>query len=292
VLTEHGLYLRERYLSYLEGPGTYPVKTLLLSFLRLLSSAVYSEASVIRPASDFNQRWQIRNGAEPERIDTIYNGIDVTAFPVDATEPSVPTISWLGRIDPLKDLETLIRAFGIVRQALPDSRLRLFGTAPAGNESYLATCRSLVDKLGLRAAVTFEGRVADPADAYRAGNVVVLSSISEGFPYTLIEAMASGKATVATRVGGVREAVGDAGLVVMPRDHQAMAKACLRLLADPDLRRQLGARARERIIARFTLKQCLDAYRALYRAQGSLTRAARLQEEEVRRPLTVSWRMT
>lgn len=296
ILTEHGIYLRERYLSYLNGPGTFTVKTLLLNFLRLLSSAVYSEADVIKPASDYNQRWELRNGAEPTRIDTIYNGIDIDSFPVDTFEPAVPTISWLGRIDPLKDLKTLIRAFGYVRKELPAARLRLFGTAPAGNEAYLAACRSLVDELGLGDAVSFEGRVADPADAYRAGTLVVLSSISEGFPYTLIEAMASGKATVSTRVGGVPEAVGSAGLMVAPRDELAMAQACMQLLTDPELRRTIGVRARRRIIENFTLAQCLDAYRVVYRVayreNSAPTRTQRRVPETVSRALGASLRPT
>lgn len=296
ILTEHGIYLRERYLSYLSGPGTFTVKALLLNFLRLLSSAVYSEADVIKPASDYNQRWELRNGAEAARIDTIYNGIDIASFPVDNSEPAEPTISWLGRIDPLKDLKTLIRAFGYVQEEIPAARLRLFGAVPAGNEAYLAECRSLVDHLGLGAAVSFEGRVRDPADAYRAGTVVVLSSISEGFPYTLIEAMASGKATVSTRVGGVPEAVGDAGLMVAPRDDLGMAQACMQLLSDPELRRTLGARARQRITEKFTLAQCLDAYRGVYHAaareSSSFTRTQRRAPESVSRTLGVSWRPT
>ncbi|HLV13342.1 MAG TPA: GT4 family glycosyltransferase PelF [Trueperaceae bacterium] len=292
VLTEHGIYLRERYLSNLDGPGTHVVKSLLLGFFRLLSSAVYEQADAIRPASDYNQRWQIRNGADPRRIGTIYNGIDVSAFTPDLGEPEAPTISWLGRIDPLKDLETLIRAFRHVKERLPEARLRIFGSAPSPGDRYLSACMDLVARLRLNGSARFEGRVAHPADAYRAGTIVALSSVSEGLPFTLIEAMASGKAVVATRVGGVREAVGDAGLLVAPRDDVGMAEACVRLLTDPCLRRELGARARQRALERFTVEQTLEAYRGVYRQLGSSVRTPRPGPQDARMAPSAAWRPT
>ncbi len=82
-------------------------------------------------------------------------------------------------------------------------------------------------------AVTFEGRVPEIRDAYAAGQVVVLCSITEGFPYTLIEAMTCGRPCVATDVGGVTEAVGDTGLVVPPRQPAELARG----LPDPAARR-------------------------------------------------------
>ncbi|MFC7484097.1 glycosyltransferase [Luedemannella flava] len=104
------------------------------------------------------------------------------------------------------------------------------------------------------------------ADAYAAGHVVVLSSISEGFPYTVIEAMTSGRATVSTDVGGVGEAVGDTGLVVPPRDPAAMAEACLTLLRDDLLRHKLGAAARQRALEFFTVDRAVGSFHGIYTA--------------------------
>ena len=264
LLTEHGVYLRERYLSQLHDGASYATRSLVLAFYRLLTGAIYATADRIRPGSDYNHRWELRNGALGDRIHTVYNGIDPAEFGVAADEPSAPTIAWLGRIDPIKDVVTLLDAFAIVRQRLPEARLRVFGSAPADQAPYLERCREHAVSLGLDGAVTFEGRVAHPRDAYRAGHVVALTSISEGFPYTLIEAMACGKATVSTDVGGVAEAVGDAGLLAPPRDAPAIAAACLRLLRDPVLRRRLGSAARDRVVRRFTLNHCLEAYRDTY----------------------------
>jgi glycosyltransferase involved in cell wall biosynthesis len=164
----------------------------------------------------------------------------------------------------VKDLHTLIRAFALVRDRIPGARLRMFGPIPSGIEVYHASCLRLVEELGLSASATFEGRIPNQADAYRAGHVVALTSVSEGFPYTVVEAMSTGRPTVCTDVGGVAEAVGDAGLVVPPRDHEAVADACLRLLVDQPLRRSFGLRARERVLEMFTLNQWNDAYRSIY----------------------------
>ncbi|MFF4194397.1 GT4 family glycosyltransferase PelF [Nonomuraea sp. NPDC001831] len=265
VLSEHGVYLRERYLQYVNEPVSHAVRVLLLSFFRRLAGAAYVAADRIAPHSTYNRRWQVHNGADPARIRVMYNGVDPADFPVATSEPSQPTIVFMGRVDPLKDLHTLIRAFDIVRDKVPGARLRIFGGVPKGNESYQESCLDLIDELGLEGSAVLEGRVATQVDAYHAGQVVALTSISEGFPYTVVEAMACGRPCVVTNVGGVAEAVGDTGFVVPPRDHAAAADAMVRLLHDAELRRRLGALARQRVLSRFTLRQSLDDYRAVYR---------------------------
>ncbi|MFE6170656.1 GT4 family glycosyltransferase PelF [Streptomyces sp. NPDC056464] len=278
LLTEHGVYLRERYLGYRTAPYRWPVKAVVLGFFRLLAEESYRQAALITPGNRYNRLWEEQGGADPDSIRTVYNGVDPAAFPPAGPEPESLTLSWAGRVDPIKDLETLIRAFALVREQLPDVRLRLFGGTPRGGEAYRERCEALAAELGHGDAVTFEGRVEDIKDAYAAGNVVMLSSISEGFPFTLIEAMSCGRATVSTDVGGVREAVGDTGLVVPPRDPAAMAAAALELLGDPVRRRAMGEAARLRVIEQFTLRQTIDTFRAIYHelAAGKVELPARI----------------
>lgn len=272
LLTEHGVYLRERYLGYRIAPYRWPVKAVVLGFFRLLAQESYRQAALITPGNRYNRVWEEQGGAAPESIRTVYNGVDPTAFPPAGPEPHGLTLSWAGRVDPIKDLETLIRAFALVRAQLPHTRLRLFGGTPRGGEAYRERCEALAAALGHADAVTFEGRVDDIRDAYAAGNVVMLSSISEGFPFTLIEAMSCGRATVSTDVGGVREAVGDTGFVVPPRDPASMAAAALELLGDPERRRAMGEAARLRVIEQFTLRHTIDTFRAIYRELPTLER--------------------
>jgi glycosyltransferase involved in cell wall biosynthesis len=269
ILTEHGIYLRERYMALGYRDATYPVRMLVLRFVRLLTSAAYLVADLITPGSRYNRRWQERNGADPAKVRPIHNGVDHREFPDAGPEPAAPTLVWVGRIDPLKDLETLIRAADIVRKHIPNFRLRMYGSVPVGNEAYAERCQALLDRLDLAGHARFEGRIPVILDAYSAASVVVLSSRSEGFPYTVIEAMMSGRATVSTDVGGVGEAVGDAGLVVPPRDPKAFAEACIDLLQDHKRRYLLSQAARVRALKYFTLQQFLGIYREIYLELGA-----------------------
>jgi polysaccharide biosynthesis protein PelF len=265
VMSEHGVYLRERYLSYLDDASTHAVKVLLLSFFRALAGSGYLIADAIAPHSHDNRRWQVHNGADPARIWTVYDGAELDRFPAADGEPDRPTVVFVGRIDPMNDLHTLIRAFARVRLKVPDARLRIFGQAPRGNELYRGSCMQLIRDLRLSGAVSLEGRAASQVAAYHAGTIVVLTSVCEGCSDSIVEAMACGRPVVCTGVGGVAEAVADTCVVVGPRDHRAIADACVRLLRDDELRRRMAVSARARAVELFTLRHSLDAYRRIYR---------------------------
>ena len=155
----------------------------MLSFFRLLAGAAYLESNVLTPHSSYNRRWQLQHGGDPDRMWTMYNGVSLAEFPVADSEPEIPTLVFMGRIDPLKDLHSLIRAFALVRAEIPDAVLRIFGGTPPGNESYYDSCVRLVEDLGLGGVrdVRGPGRLADEPPTTPA-SVVVLTSISEGFP--------------------------------------------------------------------------------------------------------------
>ncbi len=281
LLTEHGVYLRERLLALSRTEDTSLFSQVMQSrFAQRLTEASYHFADRIAPGSNYNHRWELRNGAAPERIQTIYNGPDPAEFtPVLRSRPDgePPTVVWLGRIDPLKDLETLIRAASIVHGQMPHVRFVLYGKAPRGNEWYFERCLKLRDTLGLQHAVIFAGFAASAAAAYNEGDFVVLSSISEGFPYSVVEAMMCARAVVGTDVGGVSEALEGCGLVVEPRNPEQMAAACLQLLADPDRCRAMGLAARAKALERFSLQQCNAAYLAVFQR---LAIEARLRRSE------------
>lgn len=279
MLTEHGLYLRERYLSLTSEENPPGLKLLRSRFYYALARMMYQEADLIVSVSEFNRTWQIELGAPAERTRVVYNGVAPEAFPVATTDTqSRPTVSWVGRIDPIKDLETLVRSFTTVTKSAPEAKLKLFGPVPKGNEEYDAKVKGLVRDLDLGGSVTFEGPVKPVHHAYHAADVVALSSISEGFPYVAIEAMMCGRPVVATQVGGVGEAVGDFGRMVDPRSPDELGAALTELLVDVPLRRRLGVGARERALQLFTLSRMYDGYRGLY---GELGVRARKQVRAV-----------
>jgi glycosyltransferase involved in cell wall biosynthesis len=281
VMSEHGVYLRERYLAFASLDCSWPVKSILLSFFRRLTYTAYANADVIAPVNVYNQRWEIEHGANPDSIVTAFNGVDAAKYPLAKTEPDVPTVVWVGRIDPLKDLATLIEGFAMVRDVIPDARLRLFGPTPAGNEEYERELRALVEDRRVEDAVVFEGPVSPVAAAYHGAHVVALTSISEGLPYTVIEAMMCGRATVSTEVGGVPEVVGDAGLLVPPGNPARLASALLDVLLDVRLRSRLAVAARDRALSCFQLDRMLDTFRGIYASVSPIAaQSGELRERE------------
>ena len=143
LLTEHGVYLRERLLALSRTQSSLFDQAFQARFTQRVTEAGYFYADQISPGSNYNHRWELQMGARPDRIRTIYNGPDPDQFtPTMAQKPDgvPPTVVWLGRIDPLKDLETLIRAAAIVHHAIPRTRFVLYGKAPVGNEWYYETC--------------------------------------------------------------------------------------------------------------------------------------------------------
>ncbi|SFN87270.1 Glycosyltransferase involved in cell wall bisynthesis [Pseudonocardia ammonioxydans] len=265
IVSEHGVYLRER-IMWLRGTGDgRALRTVLVRFFVRLTELGYRLADRILPVSDFNGRWAVRAGAPRRNVRTVYNGIDPEEFPPAGREPEQPTLVFAGRIDPLKDLETLLRAFALVRGRVPGARLRLFGGVPSGNEAYAERCATLAADLGIADAAIFEGPVSPVRTAYAAGHVTVLSSLSEGLPLSVLEAAMSGRPTVATDVGGMAEAVGRGGLVVPARDPRALADACTRLLLDDRLRRRLADLGRRRALEEFTVDRMVGDFRAIYR---------------------------
>jgi hypothetical protein len=184
----------------------------------------------------------------------------------------------MGRIDPLKDLETLLRAAAIVHSDRQDVLFRLYGSAAPGSEGYYQRMLALCNTLGLDGVVGFEGYTSDPQSAYADSDVVVLSSISEAFPYSTLEAMLCGKPVVATSVGGVGEQLGDCGLLVEPRNDVELAEALISLLADPTRARRIGESARERAKDLFNLqvqnRLILDLYSTEGNSDLAETRAA------------------
>lgn len=287
LVTEYGVRLREHYLGDAADPARRPppaVRALTGSFHRLLAAEVYRRATLLTPGNAHIRRWQERCGADREKIRTVHPGMDASPLAAvgEAAESGVPDaddagVVWVGRVEPAKDLVGLLHAFAELRKEAPDARLRIISSGPA-DACYLERCRALAAQLfpdeaadavtAGESPVGFE-EIGSPylptlADAYAAGGVVVSSSVTEGFPVTLAEAMFCGRATVSTDVGAVREVIGGTGLVVPPRNPRALAQACADLLRDPARRARLGAAARARALELFTVEQNVAAFREIY----------------------------
>ncbi|GGV75408.1 DUF3492 domain-containing protein [Streptomyces thermoviolaceus] len=282
LVTEYAVPLRTHYLAT-STDGTAPaVRALIGAFHRALAREIYRQAAVVTHGNAHTRRWQERCGADRARLRTVHPGLDAAPFAEAGEAPQTAdpdTLVWVGRVEPAKDLVSLLHAFAEVHRERPRARLRIIGTGHGPDAAaYLSHCRALAAQLFPDEAdsphtagdnpVSFE-EIGGPeaptlAEAYAAGAVVVLSSAVEGFPLGLVEAMLCGCATVSTDVGAVVEVIGGTGLIVPPRNPRALAEACTTLLRDPERRARLGAAARARALELFTVEQNIAAFHGLY----------------------------
>jgi glycosyltransferase involved in cell wall biosynthesis len=195
---------------------------------------------------------------DPQRTVVIHNAVAVRTFRPTSRRGGTVEVVGVGRFAYPKDFTTLLDALTLV--AAP-CRVRLAGDGPA-----LPTVASALARNGLSHRVELLGARADVPNLLARSEVFVLSSRSEGFPVSVLEAMAAGLPVVATDVGGVREAVedGETGFLVPAADSEALAGALERLLVDGELRRRLGAAGRARALSRFDVSHYRAAYGELY----------------------------
>lgn len=170
-------------------------------------------------------------------------------------------IGYIGRMVPVKDLPTLIRAFGEARAADPRLQLVLAGDGPER-----PAAEALAAQLGLTPHVTFPGWVHDLPAFYAGIDLFALSSINEGTPVAVIEAMAAALPVVATAVGGVPDVVTHEvdGILVPPGDVSAMAAAFASIAASPERRTRFGAAGREQVRRRYSHTRLVEEIEALY----------------------------
>lgn len=182
--------------------------------------------------------------------------------------PDVPVVGKVARFHPAKDYPTFLRAAALVSKELP---LAVFVLAGEGVEPGNPQLSRLASELGLMPRLRLLGCRDDVGRLMAAFNVLCLTSSGmEGFPNAVGEAMSCGVPCVGTAVGDVAELIGDTGEVVRPADPGAVAAAVLRLLSlDPQSRRDLGARARSRIIAKFSIGEVARRYAELLRGAVS-----------------------
>ncbi|MRJ01933.1 MAG: DUF3492 domain-containing protein [Epsilonproteobacteria bacterium] len=264
LLTEHGIYIREQYLfsSRLQIP--LRTKEFLLGLITMVSRLNYHFADVISPVCNYNKRWELRWGVDERKIKTIYNGIDILRFKkFQVARDERPTVVMVARFDPLKDIETFIRCAQIVSKTIPNVLFKLYG--PVADEEYYRHCMALVDELQVQGNFSYEGPTTNPARAYNEGDVVMLTSISEAFPFAVIEAMACEKVVVSSDVGGTKEVLEGYGFTVKPKDYEMFSHYVIALLQNPQKARELGRRARAVIVQGFKTEDMVANYQKLYK---------------------------
>jgi glycosyltransferase involved in cell wall biosynthesis len=272
VLTEHGVYLRESYLAAVRSPSSPGERFISTRLARGLARSAYETADVISPVTDANASWEEGLGVDPSKIHVIRNGVDEPPEPTPA--PRDCSVVAVGRIDPLKDVHTMLRVAAEVISRMPEATFRYFGPVTSGQEAYGRSCHELHARLGLGDRFMFMGPTQDPNGAIREADIVLMTSISEGLPMALLEAMSQARPVVSTGVGGVPEVVRGCGMVAAPGDTHALALAVLTLLRNPQLASELGRRGHGRVQRVFARSASLTGYRELFERFASTAEAA------------------
>ncbi len=210
-------------------------------------------------------------GLDPAKVRVVPNGVDIAA--IDAARPGlevrrelglapdVPLLGLVGRLDHWgKGHKELFEAMASLKERYPLQALII------GGGRRKKEVRALAANLGLADVVHFLGHRRDVPDLLKALDIFILPSYSEGVSLALLEAMAAARPVIVSRVGGLPEVVeqGKTGLLIAPRDADALAEALARLLDDPDLAKKLGAAARRRVRAHFSLDRLGKEINAIY----------------------------
>lgn len=212
-------------------------------------------------------------GISPSRCSVIPNGVDTSGFSARRssqlkTELGIPhehtLLGAVGNLRPAKAYDILLKAFSEIASVNPEVQMVIAGQTKEPLFSELVELRS---SLGLDSAVHFLGFRGDTPTLFEGLDLFVLSSASEGFSLSTVQAMASGLPVVATRCGGPEGIVvdGDTGRLVEANDPRALAKGIQEVLTRPDGGKEMGMRGRERAETEFSLDAMLGRYEALYR---------------------------
>lgn len=291
ILSEHGIYTKERKIDLAQAswvaenadealnssldPSSGYIRSLWIRFFERIGLMVYRNADPIIALYDGNRQRQILDGADPSRTRVIPNGIDLPRWNrlhASRSPGIAPVVGLIGRVVPIKDVKTFIRAMRSVVSELPETQGWIVGPEDE-DADYAAECRSLVSSMGLQDSVHFLG-FQKVDDILPQLGVTVLTSISEAQPLVILEAWCAGTPVVSSDVGSCRElieggtdedrALGRAGEVVAIADPQATGRAILRLLRNPERWKTAQAAGVARANRYYGEALMLERYRTLY----------------------------
>ena len=286
-VTEHGIYTNERRIEvtsadWLEATSSKALtidkprrdlRDMWIDSINNFSRVCYEASDRIITLFAGNQKPQLEDGADAAKMQIIPNGVDVRRYSALAhRRNATPTIGLIGRVVPIKDIKTFIRACGLLRQTAPEMKAFIIGPTDEDKE-YYAECVNLIQLLGLERNITFTGH-ANVDDYLPSLDVLVLTSISEAQPLVMLEAGAAGIPIVATDVGSCRELIegtpeenpvlGAGGIVTPLASPASTADAVFTLLSDSALYESCSNAIRERIANYYNENIQQQAYRNLY----------------------------
>lgn len=292
ILSEHGIYTKERRIDLFNAnwiPDNRVIfqrdpteiayfRQMWMRFFGGIGKICYDASDAVIALFEGNRLRQIEDGANPAHTSNIPNGIDIARYGAVRTQRSQipPVMALIGRVVPIKDVTTFIRAMRTVVNRMPQAEAWIVGPEDE-DPAYAQQCHNLAVSLGISDKVKFLG-FQTITDVLPQVGVVVLSSISEALPLVLLEGFAAGVPAVATDVGACKQlimgldaedqALGAAGTVVGIANPQALAFAAVDLLTNPQKWQAASAAGISRVEKYYTQEQMFARYRAIYEAHA------------------------
>lgn len=290
ILTEHGIYTKERWIEFMRNyffnyisqeHKKFEIERGLLNiwmnFFKILGKVGYQAADTIISLTEEYRERQIMDGAERDKTKIISYGIDFDRYKFlnkQGFNKDKLIIACIGRVVPIKDIKSFIRASAIIFQKHPSAEAWIIGSLTEDPE-YVTTCKSLAEVLGITDKIKFLGTIKNIMEIYPKIDLVLLSSISEGSPFVILESFAVGIPVVATDVGGCGEliygkndedrALGSAGKLVPMADPEALANAALELGTNETLWRKSQEIALTRIRKYYAMQELKKNYNLIYK---------------------------
>lgn len=287
ILTEHGIYTRERRFEIMRADWIYEenaknlkisekkdfFKEWWISLFSYCSRVAYESADQIITLYEGNRQVEVAEGAPAEKTRIIPNGVDLENYgALERDLSDHPKIGFVGRVVPIKDVKTYIKAARRVCDEFPQAEFYVIGPTDE-DEEYYEECRLLVEMEHLTDNVQFTGKV-DVKEYYPKLDVVVLTSISEAQPLIILEAAACGVPSIATDVGACRELlfgstaddrlIGPGGILTAMCNAKETAQAILWILKHPDEATRMGESAKKRVQTFYQMNDLIAQYDQIY----------------------------
>lgn len=293
LLTEHGIYVKERKIEISQAEWVYrkedermridsklgAFQTFWIRMFEQLGKLCYDYSSAIYTLYEGNRQLEIQEGADPEKIRIIPNGISLDNFlglkaeDHDYMGQTEFAVGFVGRVVPIKDVKTFLRAIKIVAIKVENLKVYIMGPTEE-DEEYYEECVNLVKLLHLEEVIEFTGKVK-VTDYLPNLDVIVLTSISEAQPLVIMEANCAGIPAVASDVGSCREllegrtvsdqALGPSGIVTKVADPVSTGEAILKILTSPILRQKMSKAGIERVKTFYKESDLNKTYLKIYK---------------------------
>ena len=206
-------------------------------------------------------------GVSEEKVSVINSGVDISQYPLKSGWPFgkpgeyFPVIGYIGRLSPEKRIDLLLESFAQLLGAIPEANLCI-----AGDGNQKALLMEYAKNLGIKERIKFLGWLTNPLDFYNMIDIFVMTSASEGLPWTILEAAALGIPIVSTNSGGIYDVIkqGETGFLLDDMEPEHIAEAIISLLRNNSLARKMASSARDRIESHFNHAREMKDFLNLY----------------------------